>query len=122
MKMKMKMKIGFTVETLEKLIQPCKTSREICRVLKEHHEMLSTPASTVTLKKFCTLTWETGGDIEKFLHEWESMAMKPERNDFAFEPRFKTFLLLGSLPDECHPLVVALEGRDNLEMSYADCM
>lgn len=100
------------------LIQPCKTSREAWHALKERHEKLSTTASAATVKRFCTMTLETGGDIEKFLHEWESMATKLERNNFAFEPRFKIFLLLGSLPEEYHPLVVALESRDNLEMSY----
>ena len=46
------------------------------------------------------------------------MAMKLERNNIVLELRFKIFLLFVSLCKECHPLVVALEILDNLEMSY----
>ena len=60
---------------------------------------------------------EAGGDVEKFIHEWETIASKLERNNFMFDRRFKVFLLLGSLPEEYHPLVVALESRDDLEMT-----
>ena len=45
------------------------------------------------------------------------MCAKLERNDFMSGPKFKIFLLLVSLPSEHYPLVVALETRDDLEMS-----
>ena len=61
---------------------------------------------------------ETGGDVEKFIHEWETIATKLEHNNFVFDRRFKVFLLLGGLPEEYHPLVVALESRYDLEMTY----
>lgn len=100
------------------LVQQCKTSREAWLSLKKRHEELSNPASASAVKKWCTMSLEPDGDMEKFLNEWESACTKLERNDFSFVSKFKVYLLLGSLPAEYHPLVVALESRDDLDMTY----
>ena len=70
---------------------------------------MSTPASAATVTKWCTKNLEAGGGVEKCMHEWETTATEWERNNFAFDRRVKVFLLLGSLPEEYHPLVVALK-------------
>ena len=75
------------------LILPCKTSKDAWFALKNHHEKMSTPASAAAVKKWCSMNLEAGGDVEKFIHEWEKIASKLE-------------------------LVVALESRDDLEMTY----
>ena len=65
--------------------------------LKERHDNISIPASAATVKKWCTMTLQSGEGIEEFIHEWELVAIKLERINIVFEAKFKIFLLLESL-------------------------
>lgn len=100
------------------LIRNAKTSGEVWKLLKDHHEKNSLTTKVHLMRKICNLKLVEGENLMNHLDQMLGLFQKlRDLGEEALTDKWIMAMLLSSLPSSYDPLITALESKDEKDLS-----
>lgn len=113
--------IGLLVEDDQlKYIRNETTALGSWNALKKHHEKHTLSNKVHLIRSICSLKLEENGNVEKHMNQMDELFQKlRDVNEKEVSESWNVAMLLSSLPSQYDTLVTALEGRPEVDLTYA---
>lgn len=99
-------------------VNKCNNAKDAWLLLQDHYENKTLVSKISMLKKICTKKFLDGSSMENHLLQFDELFSMAESMEIVFPEIFKIAFLLASMPDSYDNLVVALEARNEKDLTF----